>query len=186
MAIAFQVFGSGPLDLVVTPGFVSHRELEWEHPGAVRFYERLAAFARVIVFDKRGTGMSDRVAVATLEERIDDIRAVMDAAGSERAALLGMSEGGSWRSTSPQPTPGARSPCCCTGRSPALFGPPITQSALPSSRGCRRLRTCVGRGARLIQTSCMSMGRVLLRTLGNGRDGRGICASAPAPAPSLL
>jgi pimeloyl-ACP methyl ester carboxylesterase/DNA-binding XRE family transcriptional regulator len=94
VAIAYQVFGTGPIDLVVTPGFISHRELDWEHPGAVRFFERLAAVARVIVFDKRGTGMSDRVAVATLDERIDDIRAVMDAAGSERAALLGLSEGG--------------------------------------------------------------------------------------------
>jgi pimeloyl-ACP methyl ester carboxylesterase len=95
VAIAYQALGAGPLDLIVTPGFISHRELEWEHPGAVHFYKRLATFARVIVFDKRGTGMSDRVAVATLEERIDDIRAVMDAADSQRAALLGMSEGGS-------------------------------------------------------------------------------------------
>ncbi|MDP8924397.1 MAG: alpha/beta hydrolase [Chloroflexota bacterium] len=94
VAIAYQVFGSGPLDLVVTPGAVSHRELDWEHPGAVRFFDRLATFARVIIFDKRGTGMSDRVAAGTLEERMDDIRAVMDAAGVRRAALFGISEGG--------------------------------------------------------------------------------------------
>jgi len=94
VAIAYQVFGAGPLDVVVTPGLVSHRELDWEHLGAVRFFERLASFARVIVFDKRGQGMSDRVPTATLEERIDDIRAVMDAAGSRRAALFGRSEGG--------------------------------------------------------------------------------------------
>jgi pimeloyl-ACP methyl ester carboxylesterase len=94
IAIAYQVFGSGPIDLVVTPGTVSHRELEWEHPGFTEFFERLASFARVIIFDKRGTGMSDRVEAGTLEERIDDIRAVMDAAGSHRAALFGVSEGG--------------------------------------------------------------------------------------------
>jgi pimeloyl-ACP methyl ester carboxylesterase/transcriptional regulator with XRE-family HTH domain len=94
IAIAYQVFGSGPIDLVVTPGTVSHRELEWEHPGFTEFFERLASFARVIIFDKRGTGMSDRVEAGTLEERMDDIRAVMDAAGSHRAALFGVSEGG--------------------------------------------------------------------------------------------
>lgn len=94
VAIAYQVFGDGPLDLVVTPGSVSHREIEWEHPGAVRFYSGLAASARVIVFDKRGTGMSDRVAAGTLEQRVDDIRAVMDAEGVERATLVGVSEGG--------------------------------------------------------------------------------------------
>jgi pimeloyl-ACP methyl ester carboxylesterase/DNA-binding transcriptional regulator YiaG len=94
VAIAYQVFGSGPIDLVVSPGLVSHVEFLWEHPGAVRFFRRLAGFARVIIFDKRGTGLSDRTPVATLDDRIDDLRAVMDAAGSERAALLGISEGG--------------------------------------------------------------------------------------------
>ena len=94
VAIAYQVFGSGPLDLVITPGAVSHVELQWENRHAARFLERLARFARVLIFDKRGTGMSDRVATGTLEERMDDVRAVMDAAGSERAALFGVSEGG--------------------------------------------------------------------------------------------
>jgi pimeloyl-ACP methyl ester carboxylesterase len=79
---------------VVVPGFVSHLEIGWENPGVQRFAERLAGFARVITFDKRGTGMSDPVMdVPTLEQRMDDIRAVMDAAGSERAVLMGMSEG---------------------------------------------------------------------------------------------
>jgi len=94
VAIAYQVFGDGPVDLVVTPGAVSHREVEWEYPGAARFFSRLAEAARVIIFDKRGTGMSDRVAAGTLEERVDDIRAVMDAEGVEQVTLFGISEGG--------------------------------------------------------------------------------------------
>ena len=93
--IAYQVTGSGPLDLVVVPGFVSHLEYQWEHPWSRRYCERLASFSRLIRFDKRGTGLSDRVGnIPTLEQRMDDVRAVMDAVGSERAALLGGSEGG--------------------------------------------------------------------------------------------
>jgi pimeloyl-ACP methyl ester carboxylesterase len=93
--IAYQVFGGGPLDLVVVHGFVGNIELHWDFPDAARFYTRLGSFCRVICFDKRGTGLSDRdCGIATLEERMDDVRAVMDAAGSERAALFGQSEGG--------------------------------------------------------------------------------------------
>jgi class 3 adenylate cyclase len=95
--VAYQVVGDGPIDLVYAPGFVSHLQVFWEEPVLARFLSRLARFSRLIVFDKRGTGLSDRVAgdvVPNLEERMDDIRAVMDAAGSERAALLGSSEGG--------------------------------------------------------------------------------------------
>jgi class 3 adenylate cyclase/predicted alpha/beta hydrolase len=93
--IAYQVIGSGPLDLVFVPGFVSNLELMWENPAVVRLNARLAAFSRLIRFDKRGTGLSDRMAgIATLEERMDDVRAVMDAVGAQRAALLGIFEGG--------------------------------------------------------------------------------------------
>lgn len=95
--IAYQVLGSGALDVVFVPGFVSHVEYAWEDPQLSRYFRRLASFARLIVFDKRGTGMSDAVPVdqlPTLEERMDDVRAVMDAAGVERAALVGVSEGG--------------------------------------------------------------------------------------------
>ncbi len=93
--IAYQVFGDGPVDLVIVPGFISHVDLHWQQLGFREWMERLASFARVIVFDKRGTGASDRdVGDSTLEERMDDVRAVMDAAGSARAAVLGFSEGG--------------------------------------------------------------------------------------------
>ena len=97
--IAYQVTGAGPLDLVWAPGTASHLDLDWEWPPRARMLEALGSFARLIRFDKRGTGMSDRpTEAATLEERTDDIRAVMDAAGSERAAILGASEGGSMAS----------------------------------------------------------------------------------------
>lgn len=95
--IAYQVVGEGPFDLVYVPGWVSHLDLNWESPGLTRFLERLASFSRLILFDKRGTGLSDRVSpneLPTLEQRMDDVRAVMDAVGSEQAALFGASEGG--------------------------------------------------------------------------------------------
>ena len=93
--IAYQTFGEGPFDLVYAPGFISHVEMNWELPYWANIFRRLSQFCRVIVFDKRGTGLSDRVGGwPTLDERMDDIRAVMDAAESERAALLGVSEGG--------------------------------------------------------------------------------------------
>ncbi len=93
--IAYQVTGEGPLDLVFVPGFVSHLEYSWEEPRWARFLARLASFRRLIRFDKRGTGLSDRtVPIPTLEQRMDDVRAVMDAVSSERAALFGISEGG--------------------------------------------------------------------------------------------
>jgi class 3 adenylate cyclase len=96
VSIAYQVMGGGPVDLVLVPGFVSNVEYAWEEPSLVSFYEQVTSFCRLIVFDKRGTGLSDRVAeIATLETRMDDVRAVMDAVGSERAALIGYSEGAS-------------------------------------------------------------------------------------------
>lgn len=94
VSIAYQVLGDGPFDVVFVPPAVSNVELAWEVPNSRAFLEQLASFSRLIHFDKRGTGMSDRVVGApTLETRMDDVRAVMDAVGSERAALIGWSEG---------------------------------------------------------------------------------------------
>jgi len=94
-SVAYKVFGDGPVDLVMVPGFISHIEHEWTFAGWARLLRGMGEFARVIKFDKRGTGLSDRIGrVLTMEERVDDIRAVMDAAGSERAVILGVSEGG--------------------------------------------------------------------------------------------
>ena len=93
--IAYQVVGDGPRDLVYVPSAFGHLETMWEEPAVERFLRGLASFSRLIIFDKRGTGMSDRTSGApTLAERADDIRAVMDAVGSPRAALFGMSDGG--------------------------------------------------------------------------------------------
>jgi pimeloyl-ACP methyl ester carboxylesterase len=95
--IAYQVTGEGPRDLVYVPGWVSNIEMMWEEPAMAHFLERLASFSRLVLFDKRGTGLSDRVSnteLPTLEQRMDDVRAVLEAVGSERAALFGHSEGG--------------------------------------------------------------------------------------------
>jgi class 3 adenylate cyclase len=96
VSIAYQVFGDGPRDLVWVPGWVSHLEASWDEPTDARFFEGLGAFARLILFDKRGTGLSDRVpdaALPTLEQRISDLRTVCDAVGSQHASLMGVSEG---------------------------------------------------------------------------------------------
>ena len=94
--IAYQVVGDGPVDLVYVPGWISHLDLYWEEPSVAHFLRRLASFSRLIVFDKRGIGLSDPVPaekMPNLEERTDDVRAILDAAGSERAALLGQGYG---------------------------------------------------------------------------------------------
>jgi len=124
--IAYQVLGSGPIDLVFVMGWISHLEWFWREPSFARFLRSLAAFSRVVLFDKRGTGLSDRVAtdrLPTLEQRIDDVRAVLDAIGSKRAVLCGVSEGG---------------PMC------ALFAasfPERTQALVMIGSYARRLRT---------------------------------------------
>jgi class 3 adenylate cyclase len=94
-SIAYQVLGDGPLDLVFIPGFVSNLDFYWEMPTTTRIFERLASFARVVLWDKRGTGLSDPIDhVPTLDERSDDVMALMNTVGSERAAFFGVSEGG--------------------------------------------------------------------------------------------
>jgi len=95
VSIAYQVWGSGPVDLLYAPGFISHLDLQWADPGYARFFNRLGSVARVITYDKPGTGCSDPIPhVPSLEERMEDIRFVLDAAGSERAVVMGFSEGG--------------------------------------------------------------------------------------------
>jgi hypothetical protein len=131
--IAYQVFGHGPIDLVLVPGWLSNIEVFWEEPNIVRFFEKLATFSRLILFDKRGTGLSDRgIEAATLEERMDDVRAVLDAVGSTKAALLGYSEGGTmcilFAATYPDRTPppwlpSAASPGVCRPRLSLLHNP---------------------------------------------------------------
>jgi pimeloyl-ACP methyl ester carboxylesterase len=105
--VAYQVVGDGPIDIAFVEGFITNRHVMWEEPSYRRFIERLGSFARVILFDKRGMGLSDRVQAGTLDERMDDVRAVMDAAGSDRAALIGESEGGAALDALRRRAPGA-------------------------------------------------------------------------------
>jgi pimeloyl-ACP methyl ester carboxylesterase len=138
--IAYQVVGEGPLDLVYVPGWISHVELAWEEPTLARFLRRLASFSRLIMFDKRGTGLSDRVPnnkLPTLEERIDDLRAVMDAAGSERAAVFGFSEGGNLSALFAVTYPERTSAL-------VVFGTSRNVSGVPIIRGRRSRRTANG------------------------------------------
>src|SRR5271154_4503970 len=91
--IAYQTMGGGPVDIILVPGFMSHIEFLHEMPGWTAFLRRLSNFARVVTFDKRGQGLSDRISDApSLEQRMDDVRAIMDAVGSKRATLFGHSE----------------------------------------------------------------------------------------------
>src|SRR5919109_1257849 len=104
--IAYRVFGDGPLDLVLVPAFTSHLEQNHEWPGLVRWNQRLASFCRLIVFDKRGTGLSDHApGPVVLEDTMEDVLAVLDAAGAERPAVYGDLEGAALSALSPPPTP---------------------------------------------------------------------------------
>src|SRR5581483_3443986 len=109
--IAYQVVGDGPVDLVYIPSWISAVEHYWDEPLVSRYFSRLASFSRLIMFDRRGSGMSDPLPRApTLEEQMDDVVAVMDAAGSERAALFALLEGGAmaalFAATHPERTTG--------------------------------------------------------------------------------
>ena len=137
ISIAYQVVGDGPNDLVYIPGWVSNVETAWEDPPVARFLERLGSFSRLILFNKRGTGLSDRVPLnelPTLEQRMDDVRAVMDAAGSERAALFGASEGGVLCALFAATYPERSSALIVYGSYAKGLPNPTTRGALPSGR----------------------------------------------------
>ena len=179
--IAYQVIGDGPRDLVVVPGWVSNIDLFWEEPHVTRFLKRLASFSRLILFDKRGTGLSDRVSdMPSLEIRMDDVRAVMDAASSERAALFGYSE---------------RGPMCALfaatypTRTTALIMAAATRGACGrlTSPGERRrihgnvsLTTWSGIGAGRSDSTSGRRAWPQIRVFGNG--GPATCGSPPVPA----
>jgi pimeloyl-ACP methyl ester carboxylesterase/class 3 adenylate cyclase len=134
--VAYQVFGDRPLDLVFVPTWISQIEALWEEPSVVRVLERMARFSRVILFDRRGTGLSDPVTGApTLEERMDDVRAVLDAVGSERAALFGFSEGGPMSALFAATYPSRVSALILYGMAPrALRAPDYPWGREPSER----------------------------------------------------
>jgi pimeloyl-ACP methyl ester carboxylesterase len=138
--IAYQVCGSGPVDLVYVPGLYNHVEAAWDLPGFPEWMERLVRFARVITFDKRGCGMSDPVVTPpTLEQRMADVGAVMDAAGCRTAWLLGVSEGGPLSSCLRQRIPSARRVSCSGVPTRATAGRRTIrggQGKRPGSRPC--------------------------------------------------
>jgi pimeloyl-ACP methyl ester carboxylesterase len=161
--IAFQAFGDGPCDLVFAPGFISHIELAWEEPYLAQFLRWLAAFTRVIFFDKRGTGLSDPVSRPPgLAERMDDIRAVMDAAGWRRAALFGVSDGG----------------CLCIAF--AVAYPDRSASLVTYRSFARRLRT--DRASSLAGEAQYAFAHVLVRDVAYGQIPRAVLASENAQA----
>ena len=137
--IAYQVTGEGPVDLVLAPGTASHLDLDWEWPEKASFLEQLGSFCRLIRFDKRGTGLSDRPTdAATPEERMDDIRAVMDAAGSDQAAIFGYSEGANLAALLLQRSPSGHARCWRGALRPAGSGPMTTHGGQPRSKPTRR------------------------------------------------
>ena len=146
--IAYEVTGDGPLDLVLVPGFVSHMELDWQEPRYARFLERLGSFARLIRFDKRGTGLSDRPsALGGVETRMDDVRAVMDAADSDRAALFAFWEG--WVPSRPSSRRRIRSAprrSCCSAPSRVARAARLSVASTPrrADRSRRAARRGVG------------------------------------------
>jgi class 3 adenylate cyclase/pimeloyl-ACP methyl ester carboxylesterase len=147
--IAYQVVGDGPFDLIHVPMFASNLELQWEDPAERRYFERLASFCRLIMFDKRGTGLSDRVAVATLEERMDDLRAVMEDAGSQRAAVFGSSEGGAMSILFAATYPDRVSALVLYGAYPRMAWAPDYPEGIPEelwTEGSRLIEQNWGRG----------------------------------------
>lgn len=149
VSIAFQVVGNGPIDLIHVPPFISNLELQWQDHNQARYFTRLASFSRLIMFDKRGTGLSDRTGIASLEERMDDVRAVMDEVGSERAALFGSSEGGAmallFATTYPERVPAL----ILYGAYPRLAAAPDYPEGLPDEvcqRAIETVRTRWGQG----------------------------------------
>ena len=144
-SIAYQVVGDGPFDLVYVPGFISHVELWWAEPAIGRFYERLASFSRLILFDKRGTGLSDPIPGSQpLEERMEDVGAVMNAAGSDRAALVGLSEGSAMAAVFAATYPERTSALVLMG--PILGGAVEEHPAGEAwTDACRHFQTALGR-----------------------------------------
>ena len=147
--IAYQVVGDGPVDLIVVRGYISHVEVAWESPALAAFYRRLASFCRLILFDKRGTGLSDRVPedrLPTLEQRMDDVRAVMEAVGSERAALLGASEAGPMCLLFAATYPGAHAGAAAVGLlRPLRLATQLHRALLGRRDGGRRARSARAR-----------------------------------------
>ena len=183
ISLAYQVLGDGPTTVLVVTGWVLPMESIWDDPAYARFIERLAADARVVLLDKRGTGMSDRVSVdrlPTLEQRMDDLGAVLDAVGAEEATSWGCPKGRSWPRSSPPPTPSAPPRRCCTagGRAPSATA--ATRGCRPARSSTRSQRASRRRGTTWASSSpCGRPPSSGTRPCAPG--GRARCTAAPAP-----
>jgi pimeloyl-ACP methyl ester carboxylesterase len=180
--IAYQVVGGGSLDLVYVPGWVSNVELAWEDPASRRFLERLASFSRLILFDKRGTGLSDSVAedqLPTLEQRMDDVRAVMDAVGLQRAAMFGWSEGVPMSALFAATYPERTSALVLYGAMPGASVPKIIPGH-PRARNGKNFLMPFRKDGVVLLTSIL-LHQVRNTTSGFDSGGQPICAGAPAP-----
>ncbi len=144
--IAYRIFGDGPRDIVLVPGTISHVEIYWELPINAYLLKRLTSFARVIVFDKRGQGLSDRVAELTLEERTEDVRAVMDGAGSKQATIYGWSEGGQMSLAFAATYPEQTSALVLFGSLASIKGEPMFITPEQSERNLQEFESHWGEG----------------------------------------
>jgi pimeloyl-ACP methyl ester carboxylesterase/DNA-binding CsgD family transcriptional regulator len=195
--VAYQTLGDGPLDLIYIPSALGHLETYWEEPSCARFLRRLASFSRLTIFDKRGTGMSDRlIGAQTLQERMEDVGAVMRAVGSERAALFGMSEGGSIGALFAATYPAAVSRLVVMGSGavgwmtpeeaeariagvPARWGDGgIIEKGAPSVAGDARIREWTGR---LQRRSCTPGSMAALMRMNSSFDVRSALPAIEAP-----
>jgi pimeloyl-ACP methyl ester carboxylesterase len=149
VSIAFQVMGNGPIDLIHVSPFISNLELQWQDHNQARYFRHLASFSRLIMFDKRGTGLSDRTGIASLEERMDDMRAVMYEVGSERVAVFGSSEGGAMALLFATTYPERVSALILYGAYPRLAAAPDYAEGLPHEvcqQAIETVRTRWGQG----------------------------------------
>ena len=183
--IAYQVVGDGPIDLVFVMGWVSTSTTSGRKPRFAHFLRRLASFSRLILFDKRGTGLSDRVAeLPTLEQRMDDVRAVMDAVGSKRAALFGISEGAADVLALRRDLSRAdRRPRIYGGYAKRLWEPDYPWAPTPDER--QHFFDAIEHG----WGGVVDLETLAPSTVGDERSGSGgqpICAEAPAPGPRSL
>ena len=174
VSIAYQVIGDGPLDLLFIPGFVSHLDLYWAAPETAAFFRRLASFSRLILFDKRGTGLSDPTSgVVTFEERMEDVHAVLDACGSQRAALFGLSEGGPMSLLFAATYPERTTALITFGSFARLLPAPH----LGAARG-RLPRGEHARGSRARLRTEQIVHRRVRKSLGRGQGPRAVCAQS--------
>lgn len=176
VSIAYQVVGDGPFDVVLVPGFVSNVELYWENPGWAEIFDRLTSFARLILWDKRGTGLSDPVErVPTLDERAQDLLAVMDAAWSERAALFGISQGGSMGLVFATTTQSASGAWFCTELRLASAAPRAGSGASRRRRSRAGLPRLSSTGGREPSSICSLPAMLMMKLFGRygaGSSGR--------------